>query len=180
MYVCSPTYIRSVYVAGGHDTYMAYTRLFPRVRHAQKMQKNTQNLQKRQKQGFSSTTLVYVNVFQRTAARCTQPAYTYMRTRILEPVRKYNALSGTTTPGHSRPRIWQQVLFPHYPFGPLARLGGQRGDRQRANTHVERERDREHTRLLRTQVRMVSALTKETKCPTKTFKCHPERTIKTC
>jgi hypothetical protein len=37
--------------------------------------------------GFSkkSKTLEYVNVFQGTTAWCTQPAYTYMRTRILEP-----------------------------------------------------------------------------------------------
>ena len=29
-------------------------------------------------------TVVYVNVFQRTAARCTQPAFMYMRSRIVE------------------------------------------------------------------------------------------------
>ena len=48
--------------------------------------KNTQQMQNKVlKRIFSSTTLVYMNVFQRTAARCTQTAYTHMRTRILEP-----------------------------------------------------------------------------------------------
>jgi uncharacterized protein YbaP (TraB family) len=47
--------------------------------------KMTQKIEKMHKRIFSSTTLVYVNVFQRIAARCTQPVYTHMRTRILEP-----------------------------------------------------------------------------------------------
>jgi len=34
---------------------------------------------------FSSKTLVYVNVFQRTYGWSSQAAYTYMCTRILEP-----------------------------------------------------------------------------------------------
>jgi len=38
-----------------------------------------------------------------------------------------NALSGNTASGRSGPNMWQRVLYPHSPFGHVARLAGTRG-----------------------------------------------------
>jgi hypothetical protein len=37
-------------------------------------------------------------------------------------VGKYNALSGDTAPGRTGSTIWRRVLYPHSPFGHVARL----------------------------------------------------------
>jgi hypothetical protein len=54
---------------------------------AKKMHTNAKKTHKKAKNRFSGTTLVYVNAFQHTDPRCTQPAYTqpdYTCSRTLE------------------------------------------------------------------------------------------------
>jgi hypothetical protein len=90
--ICRYTYVAGVHVHGVPKVFFLVYATHIKYKNNHGTHANFKNAKKThnfflQKWGFSRTTLVYLNVFQRTPARCTQQAYT-IRTRILEPWRE--------------------------------------------------------------------------------------------